>query len=51
MYNMNLKLETSNFIEPDTNRGAKANPRICIGLRPAGTDEPFDLMISSLLEW
>ena len=51
MYTVNFNLETTNFIEPDANRGARFNPRICIGLRPAATEEPYDLMISSLLEW
>ena len=51
MYTANFDLETTNFIEPDAARGKKLNPRICLGLRPAGTDEPYDLMISSILEW
>ena len=51
MYTANFELETTNFIEPDANRGRRLNPRICLGLRPAGTEEPYDLMISSILEW
>ena len=51
MYTANFEMETTNFIEPDPNRGKTLNPRICFAIRPAGTDEPYDLMISSLLEW
>ena len=51
MYTANFDLETTNFIEPDAARGKRLNPRICLALRPAGTDEPYDIMVSSILEW
>ena len=51
MYTANFFIITTNFIEPDANRGARSNPRWCLAIRPAGTDEPYDITLNSMLEW
>ena len=51
MYAAFFDFHTTNYIAPSDIRGSKANPRFCFAIRPAGTDEPWDMIVASMLEW